>query len=146
MIVAEINKSSFERIFQAVIFEIIANLIITFSISAVMGVGLITAGTLSFFSVLISTGWNYLYNLIFDYIQRTLGFTRSFSVRIIHAIFFEAGLLAILIPCAGRLLTITNTRACYIEIILAIFFIPYTFLFNIIYDLLRGKLYNTKPL
>lgn len=54
-----------------------------------------------------------------------------------HAVGFETGLIITLIPVAMVMLDLPLTEAFFVEIGLVLFFLPYTMLFNWLYDYLR---------
>ncbi|MGE8038840.1 PACE efflux transporter [Enterobacter asburiae] len=133
----ELNKSIKERIFHAVIFEVIANVIIALSLAWLMNVSILQSGSLSVISALTATAWNFVFNKLFDSLQKKHQFQRTFLVRAIHAVSFETGLIVTLIPVAMVMLNLTMTEAFFVEIGLVLFFLPYTMLFNWLYDYLR---------
>ena len=73
-----------------------------------------------------------------------LRFERTFLVRALHAACFEAGLIITLIPVAMVMLHLTMTEAFFVEIGLVLFFLPYTMLFNWVYDYLRWTFVGRK--
>lgn len=140
----ELNKSIKERIFHAVIFEVIANVIIALSLAWLMNVSVLQSGSLSVISALTATAWNFVFNKLFDSLQKKHRFQRTFLIRAIHAVGFEAGLIATLIPVAMVMLNLTMTEAFFVEIGLVLFFLPYTILFNWLYDYLRWTFVGQK--
>ncbi|MEG6363970.1 PACE efflux transporter [Enterobacter kobei] len=135
----ELNKSVKERIFHAVIFEVIANVIIALSLAWLMNVSILQSGSLSVISALTATAWNFVFNKLFDSLQKKYRFQRTFLVRAIHAVGFETGLIITLIPVAMVMLDLPIIEAFFVEIGLVLFFLPYTMLFNWLYDYLRWK-------
>ncbi|HDC4523112.1 PACE efflux transporter [Enterobacter kobei] len=133
----ELNKSVKERIFHAVIFEVIANVIIALSLAWLMNVSILQSGSLSVISALTATAWNFVFNKLFDSLQKKYRFQRTLLVRAIHAVGFETGLIITLIPVAMVMLDLPITEAFFVEIGLVLFFLPYTMLFNWLYDYLR---------
>lgn len=133
----ELDKSFKERIFHAAIFEVTANVIIALSVAWLMNVSVLQSGSLSVISALAAMAWNFIFNKIFDSLQKKHGFQRTFFVRAIHAVGFETGLIITLIPVAMVMLDLTMTEAFFVEIGLVLFFLPYTMLFNWLYDYLR---------
>lgn len=67
----ELNKSIKERIFHAVIFEVIANVIIALSLAWLMNVSILQSGSLSVISALTATAWNFVFNKLFDSCKKT---------------------------------------------------------------------------
>ena len=140
----ELNKSFKERVFHAVIFEVTANVIIALSLAWLMNVSVLQSGSLSVISALTATFWNFIFNKLFDSLQKKHQFQRTFLVRAIHAVGFETGLIISLIPVAMVMLNLTVTEAFFVEIGLVLFFLPYTMLFNWLYDYLRWTFVGRK--
>ncbi|CZX08250.1 TPA: PACE efflux transporter [Enterobacter bugandensis] len=140
----ELNKSFKERIFHAVIFEVTANVIIALSLAWLMNVSVLQSGSLSVISALTATVWNFVFNKFFDALQKKHQFQRTFLVRAIHAVGFETGLIISLIPVAMFMLNLTIAEAFFVEIGLVLFFLPYTMLFNWLYDYLRWTFVGSK--
>ncbi|WP_395278563.1 PACE efflux transporter [Enterobacter bugandensis] len=140
----ELNKSFKERIFHAVIFEVTANVIIALSLAWLMNVSVLQSGSLSVISALTATVWNFVFNKFFDALQKKHQFQRKFLVRAIHAVGFETGLIISLIPVAMFVLNLTIAEAFFVEIGLVLFFLPYTMLFNWLYDYLRWTFVGSK--
>lgn len=140
----ELNKSFKERIFHAVIFEVTANVIIALSLAWLMNVSVLQSGSLSVISALTATVWNFVFNKFFDVLQKKHQFQRTFLVRAIHAVGFETGLIISLIPVAMYMLNLTIAEAFFVEIGLVLFFLPYTMLFNWLYDYLRWTFVGSK--
>ena len=140
----ELNKSVKERIFHAVIFEVMANIIIALSLAWLLNVSVLQSGSLSVISALTATVWNFIFNKLFDSLQKKHQFQRTFLVRAIHAVGFETGLIISLIPVAMVMLNLTVAEAFFVEIGLMLFFLPYTMLFNWLYDYLRWTFVGRK--
>ena len=140
----ELNKSFKERVFHAVIFEVTANVIIALSLAWLMNVSVLQSGSLSVISALTATVWNFIFNKLFDSLQKKHQFQRTFLVRAIHAVGFETGLIISLIPVAMVMLNLTVTEAFFVEIGLVLFFLPYTMLYNWLYDYLRWTFVGRK--
>lgn len=136
----ELNKTTGERIFQSVLFEAFALILISYILNYLTRVSLGRAGMLSFFSALTATIWNYIYNRFFDYLQQSYGFHRGMGVRLLHAVIFETGLIVFLVPVAMILLHISLVNAIVVEAGLVLFFVPYTIVFNWSYDFVRWKI------
>ena len=140
----ELDKSFRERIFHAVIFEVTANIIIALSLAWLMNVSVLQSGSLSVISALTATAWNFVFIKFFDALQKKYQFERTVLVRALHAACFEAGLIITLIPVAMVMLHLTMTEAFFVEIGLVLFFLPYTMLFNWVYDYLRWTFVGRK--
>jgi uncharacterized membrane protein len=133
----ELNKSKQERICQAILFEILANTFIISGFVMMTDVPLKNSALLSVLSAVTAMMWNYIFNMIFDKAQMVFKFERTWPVRLIHAGVFELGLIILLIPVAMLLLDINSYRAFMVETGLVVFFIPYTLIFNWVYDRIR---------
>ena len=87
-------------------------------------------------SALIAMAWNYIYNLGSDrLLQRLRGTTaKTMPIRIVHALAFELGLLALLLPFVAWYLGIGLWQALLIDLTLAGFYLVYALGFNWAYD------------
>ncbi len=131
------NKSFAERCFQAITFEVLAILISAPLLVWLMDVSMAHAGLLTLMISLLAMTWNVIFNALFDRIERRLGLVRTFRVRAVHAVAFEAGLIVTVVPLAAWWLNISLLDAFLLDIGVVLFFLPYTFLFNLAYDKLR---------
>ncbi|GAB2941424.1 PACE efflux transporter [Hafnia psychrotolerans] len=136
----ELNKSVGERILHAVLFELIGNVLVTLVVAYLLQVSLLQSGTLSMISALMAMVWNYIFNKIFDELQKRYAFERNFLMRLLHAVAFEVGLILTLTPVVMILLNLSLINALIVEIGLVLFFLPYTIIYNWSYDYIRGLL------
>jgi uncharacterized membrane protein len=85
---------------------------------------------------IIATVWTYAYNLAFDTILHRLsgGAVKSVPMRVLQAVLFEAGLLAMLTPLMARYLGISLVQALLMDVAFAVVFVLYAFVFNWVYD------------
>lgn len=123
-----------ERIFQAIIFEMIAlSVVVPISVlaagletekMAIVGIGLSTFAML----------WNYIYNIIFDKLAGCNRIIRGLAVRITHALGFEFGMVIITLPIIAWYLELTWLAATILETGFLAFILVYTFIFNYLYD------------
>jgi len=129
-----------ERIFHSVLFE---GLAVTLSI-----LGLVTftdhdiislSGTMMVIAT-IAMIWNFFFNFYFDRIITGPKEKRSLSLRVIHVISFEAGLLFFTIPAMAFILSTSLWNAFIMDLAVTIFITIYAFLFNLIYDNVRASL------
>ncbi len=135
-----LDKSVKERLFHAILFEVVANALIILLMFLILSITPSESAVLAGVSAVTATLWNMLYNRIFDAIQKYVGFSRTFKVRVIHAVVFETGLIALLIPFAAWWLSLSLVQAFSLETGLVLFFLPYTVLFNWAYDVLRERI------
>jgi len=85
---------------------------------------------------IIATLWTYLYNLAFDAVlQRLSGETeKSIPMRVLQAVLFEAGLLAMLTPLMAWYLGISLVQTLLMDVAFALVYVLYAFVFNWAYD------------
>jgi uncharacterized membrane protein len=131
------ERSLGERALHAVLFEVLA-----IGISAPLAVWLtgesMTAmGVLTAVIALMALLWNMVYNWLFDNLQNYAGFARTMWVRIAHACGFELGLLIAAVPFVAWWLDVSLWHALVVDIGLVLFYLPYTFFFNLGYDKAR---------
>lgn len=133
------HKSVRERFFHALAFELLAIAICAPLGAWLLGYSLAHIGLLTLMISLVAMTWNMIFNAIFDRVQRRLGFERTLVARAFHAVLFEIGLLLAVVPLAAWWLDIGLWEAFVLDIGIALFFLPYTFLFNLAYDHLRAR-------
>ncbi|MFC5473902.1 multidrug/biocide efflux PACE transporter [Paraherbaspirillum soli] len=131
------NKSWIERAAHALVFEILALAICAPVLAWAMGSSMAHAGLLTLMISLIAMLWNMIFNTLFERVERHWGLVRTFAVRVMHAVAFEAGLVAAVVPLAAWWLKISWFDALLLDIGLLLFFLPYTVVFNWAYDKLR---------
>lgn len=131
-------RTTRDRIRHAISFELIALLIITPLGAWIFGVEMHAMGVIAIAGAALATFWNYLYNLIFDKLMlRAKGHTRKTPVlRVFHAVAFEAGLLALMLPFIAWHLGVDLWTALLMDAAFAGFFLVYAFVFNWLYDLI----------
>jgi len=132
-------RSLRERIGHALAFETIAVLICAPTMAWFMDKPLLHLGVLTLMFSTVAMLWNMLFNYLFDRAQSRLGFERGLWARVSHALLFEVGLIVALVPLAAWWLSIGLLEALLLDIVLILFFLPYTLAFNWIYDLLRAR-------
>ena len=133
-----------ERIFHAVLFEILAIVL------SIVGLYFFTnhdvsllSGTMIVVSI-IAVLWNFLFNWIFDRFYLGEREKRSISIRFIHVSLFEVGLWIFTLPAISILLGISLWDALIMDISVTIFITIYAFLFNYIYDHTRIYFLNIR--
>ena len=131
-------RSTSDRIRHAVSFELIALAMITPLGALVFDTPLKEMGVVTVVSATIATGWNYVYNLMFDHaMMRLRGDVRKTpAIRVLHAILFETGLLIVLIPFIALYLGVDLWTAFMMDLAFAGFYLVYAFCFNWVYDVI----------
>lgn len=80
--------------------------------------------------------WNFIYNTLFERWESRRGITkRSLSLRVIHTLGFEGGLVTVLIPFFMWWYSVGPVTALIMEAALLMFFLVYTFVFTWVFDL-----------
>jgi len=133
------KKSLSERLVHALTFELTAIAICAPLVSWVLGMSLVHVGALTALVSLIAIAWNVVFNALFDRVERRLGLARNLALRIVHAATFELGLIALVLPLAAWWLEISLLEALLLDLGILLFFLPYTFFFNLAYDSLRAR-------
>lgn len=131
------KKTLRERLAHALCFELIAVALCAPALAWIMDKPLLHMGALTAVISLIAMLWNMVYNAGFERVERQWSWTRDTRVRMIHAMGFESGLILIVVPLAAWWLGISLWEALVLDIGLLLFFLPYTYLYNLAYDRLR---------
>ncbi|WP_434033166.1 PACE efflux transporter [Cupriavidus sp. a3] len=130
-------RTTRDRIRHAVGFEVVGLLIFAPLASWAFGYELHQMGLIGAVASLIATGWNYLYNLLFDkaMLRWTGQLRKSVVVRVLHAILFEVGLLVVFLPALAWYLNISLLDALIMDIAVAVFYMVYALVYNWLYDI-----------
>jgi len=141
------QKRSFpERVAHAVGFEVMAILISAPVASWLLNKSMFDMGALALMLSTTAMIWNIIYNSLFDKLWPLSKVPRTLRVRIFHALGFEGGFILMGLPIAAAWLGIGLWPAFMLEIGFFLFFLPYTVVYNWVYDLLRQRLLsNTLP-
>jgi len=129
-------RTTKDRLRHALSFEIIALFIVIPLGAWMFSRPLGDIGIVSVVSASIATGWNYLYNLIFDHalLRMTGSVKKTVALRVFHAVLFETGLLLVLLPFIAWYLGVGLIQAFVMDISFAVFYLVYAFVFNWLYD------------
>lgn len=99
-------------------------------------------GESTFLAVLLSTvatGWNYIWNTIFEAIERRFGVKgRGAAARAVHAVGYEGGVLVFTIPLVAFILHVSLLEAMMIEGGLLVFFLAFTVIYTWVFDRVFG--------
>ncbi|WP_042884213.1 PACE efflux transporter [Cupriavidus necator] len=130
-------RNTRDRIRHAIGFEAIGLLLFAPLASWAFGYELHQMGLIGAVASLIATGWNYLYNLLFDkaMLRITGQVRKSVLVRVLHAILFELGLLVVFLPSLAWYLDISLLDALIMDIAVAGFYMVYALVYNWLYDI-----------
>ncbi|PKR87860.1 hypothetical protein CXZ10_17185 [Pleomorphomonas diazotrophica] len=125
-----------DRIRHVISFEIIGLALVTPLGAWAFHQPMMDIGVLSAIVAVVATLWSLVYNYLFDLgLRAARGTTAKGAVmRVFHAVLFEAGLLAVLMPFIALFLGITIWQALMMDISFAAFYMAYAFVFNWAYD------------
>lgn len=120
-------------------YEGFAILFASVGLAGLSGEGALKSTALAVMSSVIAVLWNLGFNTVFEgWEARQRERRRSIRRRVAHAIGFEAGLAAILVPVFAWWLDIGLWQALVFDAALLVFFLVYTFVFNWSFDRLFG--------
>ncbi|MDY3331030.1 MAG: PACE efflux transporter [Pelistega sp.] len=133
------HKSVGERFFYAFLFEVLG-----IGMSTALGIWLfdhsaMDMGVVTVVIAIMALLLNMSYNALFDHILRKKGLTKTTTVRTLHAIGFETTLFMMTIPFIMWYLGIGLWEAIVLDIVFILFYLPYTYIFNLVYDIVRSK-------
>ena len=105
-----------------------------------MGKSLATAGALAVTLSVIAMLWNMVYNALVDRWVQTERINWKASTRFVHGLGFEAGLVVWCLPVAAWMLEISLLQAFMVELGFFVIILPYTVLYNWVFDKARHLL------
>ena len=129
-------RTTADRIRHAISFEVIGILLATPLGALVFNLHAGDSAVIVIGSATIAMAWNYIYNLGFDHATTRLRGTtlKTVPLRILHAVLFELGLLAMLMPLIALYLGISLWEALLMDLAFALFYMGYALVFNWGYD------------
>lgn len=133
-----------ERIFHAVLFEVLAVLLTIVGLILFTEHQLMAVSGLVILISLIAMVWNFIFNWIFDYFFPASRETRGLKIRLLHVILFEGGLLCMTLPLVAYILKVSLWQAFMIDLAMTVFIVIYTLIFNYIYDHTRAMIVKKK--
>ena len=133
------RKSVSERVVHALLFEGLAVLLFSPLIALVSGKSLAHSGALTLMMSFVAVLWNMLFSAGFESLERRRGWRRTLRLRLAHACLFEVGLIVALVPMIAWWMQVDLLQALMLDIGLVLLFLPYTLMFNWLYDLYRSQ-------
>lgn len=134
------------RVVYVALYEAVAIVLAALGFMLASDAGAASATGLSVLSSAVAVLWNLAFNHGFERWearQRVRG--RSLARRVAHAVGFEGGLAAILVPVMAWWLDIGLWQALVMDLGLLLFFLAYTFVFNWVFDRVFGLPRSARP-
>lgn len=134
------------KVVYITLYEIIAITMSTAGLALLSGANMGHASVAAVAASAIAVVWNLVYNTLFERWearQATRG--RSLLRRAVHAIGFEGGLVVTLVPLFAWWLEISLWQAFVLDLGLIVFFLVYTFVFNLLFDRIFGLPASAQP-
>ena len=127
------------RVVYISLYEGIAIVAASAGLALMSGQGLGHSGVLAVVASVIAVLWNLAFNALFErWESRQAVRGRSLRRRVAHAIGFEGGLVAFLVPVFAWWLDVSLWQALVMDLGLVVFFLVYTFVFNWAFDAVFG--------
>ena len=127
------------RVLYISLYEGIAIVAASAGLALMSGQGLGHSGVLAAIASVIAVLWNLAFNALFErWESRQAVRGRGVRRRIAHAIGFEGGLVAFLVPMFAWWLGVSLWDALVMDLGLVVFFLVYTFVFNWAFDAIFG--------
>lgn len=127
------------RIVYVTLYEAIAIVLAGAGFMLMSDADLPHAGALSVLSSAVAVLWNVVFNHAFErWEARQAVRGRSLRRRLAHAVGFEGGLAAMLVPVMAWWLDVSLWHALAMDLGLVLFFLAYTFVFNWGFDRVFG--------
>ena len=127
------------RVVYISLYEGLAIVAASLGLSVMSGEGLGHSGVLAVIASVIAVLWNLAFNALFErWESRQAVRGRSLRRRVAHAIGFEGGLIAFLVPVFAWFLGVSLWQALVMDLGLVVFFLVYTFVFNWAFDAVFG--------
>lgn len=139
-------QGALRKVVYISLYEAIAIVMAGWGLALMSGQGLLHAGALAVVTSAIAVVWNLAFNHLFEFWesrQRVRG--RSVGRRVAHAIGFEGGLAALLVPVMAWWLDVGLWEALVMDLGLLVFFLVYTFAFNWAFDQVFGLPKSAQP-
>lgn len=127
------------KVVHATLFELFAVLIVGLSLSWLLGHDTTETGGLAIATSLIAMAWNIAFNTGFEaWERRQADRRRTLRRRVVHAIGFEGGMVAMTLPLIAWWLDMGWWEALLTDLGLMAFFLVYAFVFNWGFDRVFG--------
>jgi uncharacterized membrane protein len=132
--------STNERIFHSLLFEVIALSLLIPLGSLFSGIDMGSMTGIAIGLSLIAMCWNYTYNVMFDKYFGANRIDRNLTIRLLHALVFELGLLIVTLPIIMWVLNMDFISALILDIGMIVFFMVYAITYNWCYDQAKHRI------
>lgn len=127
------------KIVYVSLYELIAVIFTSFALAVLANHDVSYASVAAVAASVIAIVWNLVYNTAFEYWEsRQTKRGRSVLRRMAHAIGFEVGLVLTLVPLFAWWLDVSLWHAFVLDLGMIVFFLVYTFIFNLVFDNVFG--------
>jgi uncharacterized membrane protein len=100
---------------------------------------LLDMGVVTMAIAALALAWNVIFNGLFDRALKHYNLVRNAWVRVVHALLFEGGLVAVGVPLIAWWLKVSLWQAFVLDIGVLLFFLPYTYVYHWVYDVVRER-------
>ena len=128
-----------ERIFHALLFEVIALILLTLIAVVITDNNVAKMSGLAIALSLIAMLWNFIFNILFDKVYGEDRNSRKLWLRIQHGFWFELGMLVFSFPVMMWVLQLDFVTVFLLDVGAMVFFLLYAIAFNWIYDITRVR-------
>lgn len=128
-----------ERVLHALLFEVIALILLTLIAVFVTGNNVAKMSGLAVMLSALAMVWNFIFNIIFDKLYGAERLNRTLWIRIQHGLGFELGMLVFSFPIMMWLLQLDFLSVLLLDIGAMVFFLLYAIVFNWAYDVIRAR-------
>lgn len=129
----------FERFIYALLFEIFGIGISTPLFAWLTNTPMLDMGVIATVVAVMALLWNMLFNSLFDAWLKRRHLSKNTRIRVLHAFLFEIGLICGALPFIMWWLGIGLWEAITLDIGLILFYLPYTYIYSLVYDTLRKR-------
>ena len=127
------------KIVYVSLYELIAVIFTSFALAVLANHDVSYASVAAVAASVIAIVWNLIYNTAFEHWEsRQVKRGRSVLRRVAHAIGFEIGLVLTLVPLFAWWLDVSLWHAFVLDLGMIVFFLVYTFIFNLVFDNVFG--------
>ena len=135
------------RVVHALLFEAIGVVLVSLGLTLFSGHAVVDTGLFAVASSLVAMAWNYVFNTLFErWEARQTVRGRGVLRRAVHAVGFELGLTVLLVPLLAWWLDLSLLEALLYDLTLVLFFVVYSYLFNLGFDHVFGLPESARPL